>query len=239
MLQEEPLKNRFGASIRTVLVVLMAATAAMTLLGAVGTSCLAWNGDKYGPAFRWIVPYMTHYQILVYIKLVVGSAAVILAYATARGERWFYLGALITLIAGGSAGAYQMYMSSTLRDISFFAVAPTNVRVYITVVTLIAYALVRFPGIWNKAGLGSQNSRPGSPMTAGGIALVVSGVLILTTPLWVGETHMLDGYNLVYTLELPLLLDGTLLVLGGLSMLFGRRLLARLTAQRAASIIAK
>ncbi len=227
------MKNRFGASIRTVLVVLMAATAVMTLLGAVGASCLAWNGDKYGPAFKWVVPYMTHYQILVYIKIVVGIAAVMVTYATARGDRWFYTGALITLIIGGAAGAYQMYMSSTLRDISFFADAPTNVRVYITVITLIAYALVRFPGVWNKSGLGSKTDKPGSPMAAGGIALIVAGSLILTTPYWVGASHILDGVNLVYTLEVPLLLDGTLCVVGGLAMVFARPL-RELAARRMA-----
>ncbi len=228
------MKNKLGASIRTVLVVLMASTAAMTLLGAVGAACLAWNGDKYGPAFRWVVPYMTHYQILVYIKLVVGAAAVMVTYATARGDRWFYVGALITLLAGGSAAAYQMYMSSTLRDISFFADAPTNIRFYLTVVTLVAYVVVRFPGIWSKSGLGNRNDTPGSPTVAGGVALIVTGLLVLTTPLWVGQTHMLDGYNLVYTLEVPLLLDGTLLVLGGLGMLLARRLLAPILAARAA-----
>lgn len=220
------MKNRLGTSIRTVLVVLMAATTVMTLLGAVGTACLAWNGDKYGPAFKWIVPYMPYYQILVYISLVAGVAAAIVAYATVRGDKWFYVGALVTLVVAGAAAAYQMYMTSTLRDISFFAAAPTNVRFYITVVTLVAYAVVRFPGVWKKAGLGDQKNKPGSPMAAGGVALIVSGSLILTTPLWVGETHMLGDYNLVYTLEIPLLLDGTLLVVGGLGMLFARKLLA-------------
>lgn len=229
------MKNRLGASIRVVLVVLMAATTAMTLLGAVGTACLAWNGDKYGPAFKWIVPYMANYQMVVYISLVAGVAASIVAYATARGDKWFYIGALITLVVAGGSAAYQMYMTSTLRDISFFAAAPTNVRLYITLLTLIAYAIVRFPGIWKKSGLGNRNNKPGSPMAAGGVAMIVAGLLILTTPFWIGETHMLDGYNLVYTLEVPLLLDGTLLVLGGSGMLFARRLLGLVFARQTAA----
>lgn len=218
------MKNRLGASIRTVLVILMAATTVMTLLGAVGTACLAWNGDKYGPVFKWIVPYMPYYQILVYISLVTGVAAAIVAYATARGDKWFYIGALITLLVAGGAAAYQMYMTSTLRNISFFAAAPTNVRFYITLVTLIAYAVVRFPGVWNRSGLGDTTKKPGSPMAAGGLSLIVVGLLILTTPWWVGETHMLDGTNLVYTLEVPLFIDGVLCVVGGLAMVFARRL---------------
>ena len=60
-------------------------------------------------------------------------------------------------------------------------------------------------------------------MAAGGAALIVAGLLMLTTPWWVGESHMLDGFNLVDTLQVPLLIDGTLLVLGGLGMVFGHR----------------
>lgn len=213
------MKNRLGSVLRVVLVVLMGATAAMTLLGAVGTSCLAWNGDKYGPAFKWIVPYMPTYQMLVYVSLVAGVAAVLVCYAVARGDRWFYIGALATLVVAGGAAAVQMYYTATLRQISFFAAAPTNIRLYITILTLVAFVLVRFPGVWNKSGLGSRSNKPGSPMAAGGATLIVTGLLVLSTPIWAGPTHMLDGYNLVDTLIVPLLVDGIALVVGGTVLL--------------------
>src|SRR5512135_1400471 len=111
------MKNKLGVILRGVLVVLMGATTVMTLLGAVGTACLAWNGDKYGPAFKWIVPYMLNYQVVVYVSL----AAAVVCYAIARGDRWFYIGGLITLLVAGGAVAYQMYMTSTLRNIPFLA----------------------------------------------------------------------------------------------------------------------
>ncbi len=228
------MKNRLGAVLRGVLVVLMSATTVMTLLGAVGTACIAWNGDKYGPAFKWIVPYMPTYQVLVYISLVAGVVAAIVAYAIARGDKWFYIGALLTLVVAGGAAAVQMFYTSSLRQISFFAAAPTNVRLYITAITLIAFLIIRIPGIWNKSGLGNPTSKPGSPMATGGAALIVAGALIVTTPLWVGETHMLDGYNLVYTLELPLLIDGIAMLLAGAAMVFGRRVLALVRTRRAA-----
>ncbi len=228
------MKNRLGAILRGVLVVLMSATTVMTLLGAVGTACIAWNADKYGAAFKWIVPYMPTYQMLVYISLAAGVVAAIVAYAIARGDKWFYIGALLTLVVAGGAAAVQMFYTSSLRQISFFAAAPTNVRLYITAITLIAFLIIRIPGIWNKSGLGSPTSQPGSPMAAGGAALIVAGALIVTTPLWVGETHMLDGYNLVYTLELPLLIDGIAMLLAGAAMVFGRRVLALVQTRRAA-----
>jgi hypothetical protein len=223
------MKNKLGSVLRGVLVVLMGATAVMTLLGAVGTACLAWNGDKYGPAFKWIVPYMLNYQVVVYISLAAGVAAAIVSYAIARGDRWFYLGGLITLLVAGGAVAYQMYMTSTLRNIPFLAPAPANIRFYITLVTLIAFAFVRLPGLWNKGGLGDPKNKPGSPVGAGGIAMIVSGLLILTAPYWAAPTHMLDGYNLVLTLEVPLLVDGIALVVAGVAMLVSPILYARLS----------
>ena len=230
------MKNRLGSILRGVLVVLMGATTVMTLLGAVGTACLAWNGDKYGPAFKWIVPYMPNYQTVVYISLAAGVAAAIVSYAIARGDRWFYVGGLITLLVAGGAVAYQMYMTSTLRNIPFLAPAPANVRFYITLITLIAFAIVRLPGLWNKTGLGDPKNKPGSPVGAGGIAMIVSGLLILTAPYWAGPTHMLDGYNLVLTLEVPLLVDGIGLVVAGMAMLFSPRLVARVSKRASLAV---
>ena len=230
------MKNKLGAILRGVLIVLMSATTVMTLLGAVGTACIAWNADKYGAAFAFYVPYMPTYQTFVYIKLVVALVGTMVTYALLRGDRWFYVGALATLLAGLGAAATQMYYTSTLKGVSFFAVAPTNIRFYITAVTLIAFLIIRIPGIWNKSGLGNPTSQPGSPMAAGGAALIVAGALIVTTPLWVGETHMLDGYNLVYTLELPLLIDGIAMLLAGAAMVFGRRVLALVRAKQSSVV---
>ena len=219
-------KTKFGAMLRGVLGVLLGATVTMTLLGAVGTVCIAWSADKYGKALADYVPYMSAYQTLVYIKLVIAVVGIVVTYAFLRAERWSYVGALLTLLAGLGAATAQMYDTSIIRDIPFLAVAPTNIRFYLTSVTLLAFLIVRIPGIWNKCGLSNTTSKPGSPMAAGGVALIVAGLLMLTTPWWVGDTHMLGGYNLVNTLQAPLLIDGTLLVLGGLGMIFARKLMA-------------
>ncbi len=217
------MRIKFGAFLRGWLLVLMAATTAMTLLGAVGTSCLAFNGNLYGPAFKWIVPYMPTYQMIVYISLVAGVAATLVCYAIVRGDRWFYLGGLVTLLVAGGAVAVQMYYTSYLRDIPFMNAAPANVRFIITVITLIAFVLVRIPTVWNKSGLGMPTNKPGSPTGALGIALGAAGLLIVSTPVWAGPTHMLDGYNLVNTLELPLTVDGIGLLVASASLLLFRK----------------
>ena len=231
------MKNKLGATLRGVLVVLMGMTTVMTLLGAVGTSCLAWNGNLYGAAFKWIVPYMPTYQMLVYVSLVAGVAATLVCYAIVRGDKWFYIGALVTLVVAGGAAGVQMYYTSSLKDVSFFATPPTNIRFYITVVTLIAFLSVRIPGIWNKSGLGNPTGGKGGFTAPTGMALILGGLAILTTPLWAGAPHTVDGYNLVLTLEVPLLVDGMLMLIAGVCLLFARRLLTLMQTKRAALVI--
>lgn len=226
------MRNKLGTFLRGMLLVLMAATTAMTLLGAVGTACLAFNGNLYGPAFKWIVPYMPTYQNFVYISLAAGVAATLVCYAIARGDRWFYLGGLITLLVAGGAVAVQMYYTSYLRDIPFMSAAPANVRFIITVITLIAFVLVRIPPVWNKSGLGRPSNKPGSPAAAGGAALMVAGLLVVSAPLWAAPYHVVDGFNLVETLGVPLLIDGTGLVVAGASMLLFRKRLNALLPRR-------
>ena len=101
--------NKSGLVWRIILVVAMGLATTMTLLGAVGTACVAWNGQFYGAAYKWIVPYMPTYQNFVYVSLVAGVAMTLVCYAIARGDKWFYIGGLITLLVGGGAAATQMY----------------------------------------------------------------------------------------------------------------------------------
>ncbi len=226
------MQNKLGATIRGVVVVLMGATTVVTLLGAIGTVCLAWSPERYGTLGAAYIPQMPTYQMLVYVKLVLAVAMAAVTYATVRAYKWFYVGALVVLLIGISAAAVQMYTSSVQRKIAFLAVAPTNIRFYLTLVTLMVFAIIRFPGIWNKSGLGNPRSKPGSPMAAGGVTLMVAGLLILTVPIWAGPTHMLDGYNLVYALEAPLLVDGGALVLGGAILIMSRRQLTALLQKK-------
>lgn len=226
--------NKLGLTLKIVLALLLGATTVMTLLGAVGTTCLAFNGDKYGPPFQWIVPAMPTYQLLVYIKLVTGVALAIVLYAFLRGDKWSYPGALLCLIVGGGAAAYQMFMTSSLKQISFFATPPTNIRFYITIATLIAFVIIRFPGVWNKIDLSGSGGGKNSFTTPTGMALVLMGVMLMTAPLWASPGHVIDGFNYVTTLQLPLLVDGLMLTLIGAGLLLSRRLLARVQGRRAA-----
>ncbi len=220
------MKNKLGTILRWLLVVLMGLTTVMTLLGAVGTSCLAWSGNLYGAAFKWIVDYMPTYQLLVYVSLAAGVAATLVTYAVARGDRWFYIGALVTLIVAGGAAATQMLYTSSLKGVSFFATPPTNIRFYITAITLLAFLIVRIPGIWNKSGLGNPPRGGGNFGAPTGAALIVSGIAMLTAPIWAGSSHTVDGYNLVLTLELPIIVDSVAMIVIGAGLVCARRIAA-------------
>lgn len=211
--------TKCGKVLRGVAVVLMGLTATFTLLGAVGTSCIAWNASQYGKAFAMYVPYMPVYQILVFVKLAVAVVGILATYALVRGDRWGYAGALVALVLGLATAAIQMYYTSTLKGKPFFATPPTNMRFFVTLVTLIVFLVLRIPGIWGKVGLGRPQHGRGSAMLSGGLAMFLGGVVSLATPMWAGPTHMLDGYNLVYVVEAPLLAIGTAMAVLGVGLL--------------------
>jgi hypothetical protein len=202
-------------NLRTLLVVVMALATIMTLLGGIGSTCVAFNADQY-PPFKALAPYSSIMQMLVYISILAGAAMIVVTYWTARASKWFYLSALITLIIGGGAAAVQMYYSSSLRGIAFFAAAPTNIRLYITLAALVVFVLIRFTPWWNQ--VGKPSNKPGSPMAAGGASLIVTALVMLTAPFWAGASHTIDGYNFVLTLETPLLVDGIVMLVIGIGM---------------------
>ena len=206
---------------RGALALLIGASTVMTILGAVGTACLAWNGNLYPPqAFGWIIPHMPTYQVLVYVSLAAGIALAVVTYALARGDKWFYIGALIFLVIAGGAAAFQMYLTSSLKKISFFATAPTNVRFYITALTLLVLLIVRIPGVWNKTGLGNPGNGKGNFTAPIGLVLLLTGFLLLTTPMWASPEHVMDGVNYVLVLAVPLVVNGAAMMLGGAGLLF-------------------
>jgi hypothetical protein len=66
------------------------------------------------------------------------------------------------------------------------------------------------------------------------MALMLTGVMLMTAPMWASPEHVIDGFNYVTTLQLPLLVDGLMLTLIGAGLLLSRRLLARVQGRRAA-----
>lgn len=226
------MSDRFGKVLRVAAIVLMGLTSVFTLLGGVGTSCVAWSANQYGKAFAMFVPYMPVYQILVYVSLIAAMVGIVATYALVRGDKWAYAGAIAALVVGLAAAAIQMYYTSTLKGKSFFDTPPTSMRFYITFLTLAIFLIIRLPGLWDRVGLGRPQGGPGSKMGSGGLSMLLAGLVTLATPMWAGPSHMLEGYNLVHVLDVHLMVGGGFLSVAGVTLLF----LASLRASKPAAV---
>ncbi len=202
-----------GKFLRIVAIVLMGLNAVHTLLGAVGSICISWFPENY-ESLAVIAPYKGVYQaatIFTFVAAIIGLAA---TYGLIRGKKWAYGVALGALLLGIATAGTKMYFSNMLRG----STAPTNMRFYFTIFALLFFLLLRIPGIWEKVDL-SKSGKDGSSGTAVGVAMILGGILSLTTPIWAGSSHIMNGYNLVLVLKIPLALGGSIMTLGGIYLL--------------------
>jgi hypothetical protein len=199
-------------SLRILSIILLVLTALMTLLGGAGTTCAAFNPEAYESMVP-LIPYQWLYQVLVVTTLAAAVYGIWATYGFIRGRRPFFRRTLIFLVVGLILAGIQMTASNHLRGKS----APTNMRFYLTALTLLVLLLYRWraarQGISGDGTADDSGTGPGT-----GIALSLGGLLVLSTPLWAGPSHLLEGRNWVYVLRTPLVLGGTLLVLAGLGM---------------------
>ena len=204
-----------GKILRILAVVLVGATAIFTLLGGIGTTCIAFNAEQYGKAFAAFIPYKPTYQAFVVTSIIAGLIGVAALVAMVRGWGWAYWGAIAAALTGMATAGVHMYYSGTIKEISYFAAAPENMRFYVSAVTFVFLLVLRLPGVWQAVDFTAPWRGGGSRKMAGGMAAVAIGLVTLTTPLWAAANHVVDGYNLVYVLEVPLAIGGLALTLGG------------------------
>lgn len=199
--------------LRIVAIVLLGLTAVITVLSGIGITCAAFAAEKYGDTLAPLIPYKWLYQIFVVVTLAIGIAAIVGTVGLILRKHWAYSAAIITLVVGIVAGGIHIYTSRTLRGGSM----PNDIRVYAAVLTLLVLLVLRIPGLWSHLGLGGD--KPGSVAKPTGATLIVMGMATLSTPLWVGTTHILVGYNWVNVLLGPLVVGGIGMVLLGMGLL--------------------
>jgi len=94
--------------------------------------------------------------------------------------------------------------------------APVNVRFYISVFTLVVFFLLRLPPVWVRVDFTQSVRKKATKTISTGTVLIVCGIVILVTRFWVGFTHTTpEGNNWIDVMELPLLVCGWVMVLGG------------------------
>lgn len=196
--------------LRILAIVLLSLTAAMTLMGAIGTTCVAFDAEKYGPRMALLAPVKPIFQLLVFVSLATGLFGVYGIVRLVHGRHNALRQVIIFLLVGLIASGVQYYFSLTLRG----STAPNNIRFYLTGLTLLVILLLRLPGIRQRTGL--DGGAPSGAPSPGGMALFLCGLATITTPVWAAPTHLIDGRNTVSVLLWPLLAGGALqIVLGG------------------------
>ena len=233
------MSQKTASLLRKIALVLFGLAVAFTLLGGLGTTCVAFNAQAYGKAFEKFIAYKFEYQMLVYVGIVTGLVGLVALWGMVKGKKWAYLLGLLVLLVGVAAALAQMYYTSTIKQVSFFKTAPTNMRMYTTLLSLIVMLIVRVPGIWKHVDFTKASSKS-SAGPAAGLTACAMGILTVTTPLWAGASHMVDGYNTVYVLGWQLLVAGGAMIVGGIVALApewlwapARRVIARLSHERA------
>lgn len=204
--------NKF---LRVLGIVLLSLTVLMTLLGGIGTSCVAFAPTKWGPSMARLSPVQPIFQLLVVASIAAGIWGVIATIRLARRRPNAFRDVMIFLVVAGVASAIQYYFSLTLRG----STAPNNVRLYLTVLALIVFIIFRLPGIWERIGYEGTGGDAGSGRLAGGVALCLCGLITLAAPFWAGPSHMVGGYNTVEVLLWHLVIAGVTMLSAGVVML--------------------
>ena len=206
------MRNTWWARLLRILgIVFMSLTAAFTLLGGAGTTCIALNPLGYGGKFSGISPYQWLYILFVLITIAIGVMGVRAVVLIVRGAKNAYRYALIALIAGVVVGGFHMAASRVLRGSSM----PVDIVVYTTVFTLLLFLLFRLPRIWQGVNFEKPEAQKNTANSAAAIALAATGLLTLTVQWIMAPTHTIDGINYADVWHVTLTLIGSALILSG------------------------
>lgn len=209
------MNDRTGKVLRTVGLIFFGLTTAMNLLGGIGTTCAAFLTRDYPPYWALIKEDMQWlYQGLVITTVLIGLVGIWVTIQLARGKKNAFRNALIVLVIGSILAGIQFYYSLQL----FGKAAPANVKFFSNVFTLILFLIFLIPGIRERLSFSKENGDT-DKNTAGGLAAIVMGILLLTTPVWAGPSHSFQGVNWVNLLQTELNISGILLTGGGVALL--------------------
>lgn len=209
-------KNSFIAKLlRFIGIVLMALTAGFTLLGGIGTTCVALNPTGFSESMAQLAPFQWLYILFVLTGVALGVLGIRATIRLVKGREKAYLEALIVLVAGALAGAIHMIVSRALRGSSM----PVDAVVYTTVLTLVLFLLFRIPFIWEGVNFARGDAK--SSGLAGGAAAILLGLLTLAVPYMMASTHTWNGVN--YSDAFNVMMTG----IGLACLLFGTGLMIR------------
>lgn len=203
------MNDKNGKVLRIVFIVLMGVTAAVNILGGVGTTCAAFLTANF-PSMSKILPLQWLYQLFVVVTTAIGIAGVVYTIFLSKGKRKAFNASLIVLAAGSIVGIIHIIASRSLRG----SAAPADMVTYVNILTLILGLIILIPRVRSHVHF-TKDAQSGKASGAG-IASFAAGAATLTVPFWVGETHLVQWIDV---LRAPILLVGVALVLGGMLLI--------------------
>ena len=209
------MNEKTGKVLRTLGIIFFGLATLMNLLGGIGTSCAAFFTKQYPPYWALIKEDMQWlYQGLVITTVLVGLAGIWVTVQLVKGKKTAFRNALIVLVIGTILAGIQYYYSLQL----FGKAAPANVKFFSNAFALILFLVYLIPGIRERVSF-SKNNGSADKDTAGGLAAIVVGIILLTTPIWAGPSHTFQGENWVNLLQTPLYISGILFTGAGIALL--------------------
>ena len=206
------MRNKWWAkTLRIIGIFLMGLTAAFTLMGGAGTTCVALSPLGFGGKFAGIAPYQWLYILFVLVTIAIGVLGVRAVVLLVKGTKAAYRNSLVVLIAGVIVGGIHVIASRILRGGSM----PVDMVVYITVFTLIVFLLFRIPVIWQGVNFEKPAGEDNSSDKPVAIVLVSSGLLTLTIQFLMAPTHTIGNINYADAWHMTLSIIGVGLVLAG------------------------
>jgi hypothetical protein len=204
--------NKTGKILRIVAIILMGMTAAMNLLGGIGTTCAAFSSNVgYRLAFKELMDYRWLYQILVVTTILIGLAGIWVTVKLVRGGPKVYRDALIILVIGCLLAGVHYFASMTLRG----KAAPANVKFYLNILTLVVFLVLGLPGLREKVNF-SRAGGKSETNAAAGVTAIIAGALTMTVFHWAGPSHTFFQQNWTYVFYGPLVIAGSALILWGI-----------------------
>lgn len=203
-----------GKVLRWAGIILLGLTAAFTIMGGAGTTCVALAAENY-PSMAAIAPYKWLYVIFVITTI---AAGVMMARATVmlvKRKPKAYRDTVISLLTGIVIGIIHMAVSRNLRGSSM----PVDAVTYSAVLTLVVFLLFKIPGIWAKVDF--TQAEPGDNEAAGGAAAIASGWLAFSIQYLMASTHTINGINYGDAFHTSMTITGWGLILTGI-IIWGR-----------------
>jgi hypothetical protein len=209
-------RNKWWAkALRIVGIVFMSLTAAFTLLGGAGTTCVALNPTGFGGNFSGIAPYQWLWILFVLVGLAAGIIGVRAVVLLVKGTKNAWRYTLIALLIGTAINAIHLLASRALRGGSM----PVDGVLYMNVITLVIFLIFRIPGIWQGVNYEKPAGEKQSGKNAAAIALAATGLLTLTIQFIMAPTHTIGGFNYadVWHVALSIIGGGLISISAGLA----------------------